>query len=84
MTISNCACAIQRSCGPRAVAAQDHPGVKLVQGRRVQLAADGSAVPGTAAVFESPTGERLRVDLLALGRGRICNLSGTPSRYPGC
>ena len=82
--LNHCVCASEHNCGHRAVAALDHPGVKLVQGRRVQVSADGSALPGTAAVFESPAGERLRVDLLALGRARICNLSGTPSRYPGC
>ena len=36
------------------------------------LQADGTAHAATAAVFESPSGERLRVDMLALGRSRIC------------
>ena len=81
---ADCACAQTRSCGHRSVAAADHPGVKMSQGRRVLLAADGSALAATAAVFESPHGERLRVDLLALGRSRICSPTGAVGRYPAC
>ncbi len=82
--IADCACAQTRSCGHRSVAALDHPGVKMSQGRQVLLAADGSAAAATAAVFESPRGERLRVDMLALGRSRICSPTGTLGRYPSC
>ena len=83
-TPTDCSCAQTRSCGHRSVSAADHPGVKMSQGRRVVLAADGSARAATAAVFESRQGERLRVDLLALGRSRICSLSGAAGRYPAC
>lgn len=81
---TDCACAHTRSCGHRSVAAAEHPGVKMSQGRRVLLAADGSALAATAAVFESPHGDRLRVDLLALGRSRICSPTGAAGRYPPC
>ena len=81
---ADCACAQTRSCGHRSVSGLDHPGVKMTQGRRVLLAADGSALGATAAVFESPHGERLRVDMLALGRSRICSLTGAYGRYPLC
>ncbi len=81
---ADCACAQTRSCGHRSVSGLDHPGVKMTQGRRVVLAADGSAVGATAAVFESAHGERLRVDMLALGRSRICSLTGVSGRYPAC
>ncbi len=81
---ADCTCARTRSCGHRSVSGLDHPGVKMTQGRRVLLAADGSALAATAAVFESPRGERLRVDMLALGRSRICSLSGVTGRYPSC
>ena len=82
--LADCACAQTRSCGHRSVAALDHPGVKMSQGRQVLRAADGSAVAATAAVFESPRGERLRVDMLALGRSRICSTTGPLGRYPSC
>ncbi len=82
--LTDCACAQTRSCGHRSVAAQDHPGVKMRQGRQVLLAPDGSARHATAAVFESTSGDRLQVDLLALGRSRICSPTGTLGRYPAC
>lgn len=83
-TLADCACAQTRSCGHRSVAALDHPGVKMRQGRQVLLSADGSARRATAAVFESSHGDRLQVDLLALGRSRICSPTGALGRYPAC
>jgi type IV fimbrial biogenesis protein FimT len=80
----DCVCAQTRSCGHRSVSGLDHPGVKMTQGRQVLLAADGSALRATAAVFESRQGERLRVDMLALGRSRICSLTAVYGRYPAC
>ena len=82
--LPDCACAQTRSCGHRSVAAMDHPGVKMSQGRQVLLAADGSAQTATAAVFESRSGDRLQVDMLALGRARICSPTGMRGRYPAC
>lgn len=81
---SNCTCAQTRSCGHRAVPGEDHPGVKMRQGRQVVLTADGQARASTAAVFESARGERLQVDMLALGRARICSPTGLVGRYPAC
>jgi type IV fimbrial biogenesis protein FimT len=81
---TSCSCAQTRSCGYRAVPAEDHPGVKLKQGRQVLLTANGQARAATAAVFESASGERLQVDMLALGRARICSPSGLVGRYPAC
>lgn len=81
---TDCACAQTRSCGHRSVAASDHPGVKMSQGRQVVLAADGSARAATAAVFESRSGDRLQVDMLALGRARICSPTAMVGRYPAC
>lgn len=79
-----CPCVKARSCNHRTVASGEHPGVKLAQGHRVLVQADGTAQAGTAAVFESPRGERLRVDLLALGRSRICGPAGPLGRYAAC
>ncbi len=82
--LSDCACAVTRSCGHRSVAGLDHPGVKMSQGRQLVLQPDGTAQAVTAAVFESKRGERLRVDMLALGRSRICSPTGALGRYPSC
>lgn len=81
---SDCACAQTRSCGHRAVPGEDHPGVQMKQGRQVLLTSDGAARAATAAVFESARGERLQVDMLALGRARICSPTGLVGRYPAC
>jgi hypothetical protein len=82
--MTDCGCAQARNCGHRSVPGLDHPGVKMSQGRQLLLQADGTAHAATAAVFESPAGERLRVDMLALGRSRICSPTGVLGRYPSC
>ena len=69
-----------------------HPGVRMPRGHSAQLLGDGTAKATTVAVFESLHGESLQVDLLALGRSRICHAgigSATPrvavlQRYPLC
>jgi type II secretion system protein H len=76
------------------VTSANHPGVHMVQGLGVALLPNGTAQAATVAVFESVQGQRLRVDVLALGRSRICalpsaqganpTLSGVFSRYARC
>ncbi len=83
-TAGACSCTPARPCGQRTVSGDDHPGVKMSQGGAVLVQANGTAQVATAAVFESPRGERLRVDLQALGRSRICSPAGPLGRYPAC
>jgi type IV fimbrial biogenesis protein FimT len=68
----------------RHVSERAHPGVVMALGNSNRLQADGTAQAATVAVFESPRGERLRVDLLALGRSRICAANTPLHRYPSC
>lgn len=68
----------------RHVSERAHPGVVMAMGNSNRLLADGTAQAATVAVFESPRGERLRVDLLALGRSRICAANPPLHRYPLC
>jgi type IV fimbrial biogenesis protein FimT len=68
----------------RHVSERAHPGVVMALGNSSRLQADGTAQAGTVAVFESQRGERLQVDLLALGRSRICAANAHWHRYPAC
>lgn len=72
----------------------DYPGVQLLQTRAVALSARGTSAsaegpPGTAqavqaALFEGRPGSRLRVDLSALGRARICAPAQPVAGIPAC
>jgi type IV fimbrial biogenesis protein FimT len=68
----------------RHVSERAHPGVVMALGGSNRLQPDGTAQAATVAVFESKQGERLQVDLLALGRSRICASSAPLNRYPVC
>jgi type IV fimbrial biogenesis protein FimT len=73
-----------RSCQLHRVHAQDHRGVALVQGLDVRVDPTGGAQPPQAALLETKRGERLRVEMSPLGRARVCAVSGTWPRVPGC
>jgi prepilin-type N-terminal cleavage/methylation domain-containing protein len=72
----------------------DYPGVQLLQAQAVALSAGGTSAaaegpPGTAqavqaALFEGRPGSRLRVDLSALGRARICAPADPVPGMPAC
>lgn len=79
-----CACGVAQSCQLKAVRAADHPGVRLVSGRSATLDAQGYAGNPLGATFDNASNESLRVDLLALGRARVCSLHGPSRRYAPC
>lgn len=79
-----CTCSAPQTCQLKAVRAHDHPGVRLVSGRRAMLDAHGVANGPLAATFDSAANESLRVDLLVLGRARVCSLHGPSRRYAPC
>jgi len=72
------------------VRAADHPGVQLLNPVQAHLDPLGTAQSGTPGVeLQSPQGDRLRVELSALGRSRICAPATVPTRtahwrYPAC
>jgi type IV fimbrial biogenesis protein FimT len=68
----------------RVVAAKAHAGVAMVSGGSVRIEPVGTTATGTVAVFSSPKGDRLRVDMLALGRARVCSEKGAQGRYSAC
>ena len=82
--VPGCGCSAPQPCQIKTVRALDHPGVRLVSGRGARVDAHGVADGPLAATFESAANESLRVDLLALGRARVCSLRGPSRRHPAC
>ena len=72
------------SCAVHTVGLADHPGVRLVSPMTMRLDAGGMPDSSSSAIFESANGERLRVDVTAQGRARICAAAGDWPRLPAC
>lgn len=83
-TQPGCDCALPQACQLHQVPSTSYGGIRLLEPRPVRLDPAGTTETTTAAIFESSRGERLRVDLQALGRVRICIAAGTDTRYPRC
>ena len=79
---AGCPCGQAQACQLRNVRAADHPGVQLVSAQSLRLEAEGAAQAGAAATLQSRRGERLRVDVSALGRTRVCALAGAAGAWP--
>lgn len=83
-TDTGCGCGAPQACQLHAVNVADHPGVRLLTPAAVRLDALGSAQVTGAVTFESPQGERLRVDVTPQGRTRICAAAGRWPAIPAC
>lgn len=83
-TQAGCDCTQPQACQLRNVPSRAHAGIKLLEPRAVRLDPTGTTDAVTAALFESPKGERLRVDMRSLGRVHICSAAGPDTRYPRC
>ena len=83
-TQSGCDCAQAQACQLHNVQASAYGGIKLLEPKAVRLNPAGTGETVTVAAFESSRGERLRVDLQALGRVRVCTAAGPDTRYPRC
>jgi type IV fimbrial biogenesis protein FimT len=81
---SACDCSAEQACRIHAVPAASHTGIRLLNPMAVQLEPNGAVQAATSATFESPHGDRLRVDVSPQGRPRICALSGTWPQLPAC
>ncbi|MCY7316942.1 MAG: prepilin-type N-terminal cleavage/methylation domain-containing protein [Rubrivivax sp.] len=88
-----CPCGQTAACALKSTRPVDHPSIVLSQAQPLQLlpaGLAGGAVTGVgsagtgAAVLESRSGQQLRLDMHAMGRGHWCTLAGPPSRYPPC
>ena len=83
-TLASCPCGQAQACELRSAQPRDHGGVRLLAGQTLHLLPSGQAGAAGSATLESRRGSRLRVDVQALGRARVCTLSGSAARYPAC
>lgn len=83
-TTPGCDCALTQACQVRRTPATPQSGVRTVQAHDVRLEPGGTAAAGSVAVLESKAGESLRVEVLALGRTRICTQNGPATKYAPC
>lgn len=83
-TDPGCPCGARQACELRHASEAQHPGVQLSEGRTMNLNPQGSAVMPTSAVLQGADGQRVRVELLALGRPRVCSEAGSLPRLPAC
>lgn len=83
-TQAGCDCAQAQACQLHKVQSSSYRGIKLLETRPVRLDPAGTTETLSAALFESSRGERLRVDMQALGRVRVCTAAGPDTRYPRC
>lgn len=59
---SGCDCSAAPSCRIHAVPAASHTGIRLLNPMAVQLEPNGTVQAAASATFESPRGDRLRVE----------------------
>lgn len=83
-TDPSCPCGSRQSCELRHATSTEHKGIHALQGQTVQLTATGSAQASAEVMLESTRGSRLRVQVQALGRPRICTERGPAQRYAAC
>lgn len=83
-TVGGCDCHSVQPCQIKTVRAADLPGTTLAQAQDAQFDANGASPAGTAVLWQSRQGDRLRVAHGALGRARICSPDGRFAGYPPC
>ena len=83
-TDPSCPCGLRQTCELRSATPSDHAGIHTVQGQPMQLTATGAAQGSGDFRLESNRGSRLRVQVQALGRPRVCTERGPAQRYPAC
>lgn len=83
-TDPGCPCGSRQACVVRSATPSDHLGIRTLQGHPVQLTATGTAQGSGEFTLESNRGSRLRVQVQALGRPRVCTERGPAQRYPAC
>ncbi len=83
-THPTCPCGQRLACELRHAQERDHGGITLAAGRAMQLSPSGSAQQPGSATLQASSGPRLRVELTALGRPRICSEGDAVTRYPAC
>lgn len=85
-TSPDCDCHVQQACRLKATRGSDLRGVQLLAAHSVRFdPATGQAdTPGTAALWGTASGERVRVGVTAMGRPTVCMQEGSLPPYPAC
>jgi len=83
-TSPGCACASQQACQIKSERGADHPGIELLKAGDARFDPAGPADGSIGAAFQTARGERLQVDLSALGRASICAPAAPVAGYPAC
>lgn len=83
-TAPGCDCSQAQICQLHTVHATDHARVRLLGARSLQMEPGGAVAGDLSTTFESPRGERLRVEVSQLGRPRICSEAGTWPKIGKC
>ena len=79
-----CPCGLRQASELRSATPTEHQGIQTLQGQPVQLNATGTAQGSGEITLQSNRGSRLRVQVQALGRPRVCTERGPAQRYPAC
>jgi type IV fimbrial biogenesis protein FimT len=83
-TEAACPCGQRQACELRSATPDQHIGVEGLSGQALVLTPTGTSQAPGAITLESRRGARLRVQLQALGRARICTELGPTARYASC
>ena len=86
-TAAHCACepTPAPACRLKAVRAADNGGIALLESASARMEPSGEAASAAdLALFESPSGERLRVSVSPLGRATICAPASPVPGYRAC
>ena len=82
--VPGCDCSQAQGCQIHNVDASKLAGVRLLEPMALRLDPGGFADGRAATTFESANGDRLRVEVSAQGRPRICAVQGQWPRLPAC
>jgi len=83
-TDAGCRCDAVEACRLKVVSFNDHAGIEMLEGHSARFDPRGIPDGAGGALFQSAHGERLRVDLMAVGRARVCTPAGQVRGYPAC
>ena len=83
-TSAGCNCSQPQACQVHTTRSADHGGVRIRQGINARLDPSGSVQASQPAILEGSSGDRLRVEVSAAGRPRICAEKGSWPRLPTC
>jgi len=81
---AGCACDQAQRCRLKGVVASEYAGIQMVDASPTHFDPSGAAETRGGALFQSTRGERLRVELMPLGRARVCAPERPVAGYPAC